>query len=374
MMRLIRMMKIRYWFLLLLTTFSSVLSQAQVTGGQSAMSFLSLPNAPHITALGGMNVAHPVTDISFAFQNPSLMRSGMHNQLALNYNSYYSDIKIMNLNYGYHAPKINTSFLFGIQYLDYGNFTQTDNIGNTLGDFKATDYVISIGASRAYQEHWRYGATLKWAKSNLFDKQASALLMDVGISYTDTTNLITLGAVAKNMGFFTQKYNPNQTAEPLPFDLQIGISKRFAHMPLRLMATAHHLYQWDIRYNNPNDIQSSVLFGSSDTTADNNSYFVDKLFRHLTMAAELSLSKRLSVTVAYNYLRRNELKIKDRPAMAGVSMGVDVYLNKFQIHFVRSFYHVAGAYNEIGINMAMNKLFDLGSLGDKSNWNADYGD
>ena len=98
-MRLIRMMKIRYWFLLLLTTFSSVLSQAQVTGGQSAMSFLSLPNAPHITALGGMNVAHPVADISFAFQNPSLMRAGMHNQLALNYNSYYSDIKIMNLNY-----------------------------------------------------------------------------------------------------------------------------------------------------------------------------------------------------------------------------------------------------------------------------------
>jgi hypothetical protein len=199
-----------------------------------------------------------------------------------------------------------------------------------------------------------------------------AALMDVGISYHDTTSLITIGAVAKNIGFMATKFNANNPAEPLPFDLQIGIYKRFEHMPLRLMATLHHLYEWDVRYNNPQDLQTGSLFGT-DTVTDNKSYFADKLFRHFIFAAELSLGKRASVNIGYNHLRRSELKIKDKPATAGFSFGIDLYLNKFQVHYARTFYHVAGAYNEIGLNFAMNKLLDLGKGGDKANWNADYG-
>lgn len=61
------------------------------------------------------------------------MRSGLHNQLQLNYNIYYADIKVMNLAYGYHAPKLNTSFVLGIQYLNYGSMDQTDPLGNVNG-------------------------------------------------------------------------------------------------------------------------------------------------------------------------------------------------------------------------------------------------
>ncbi|RYZ45292.1 MAG: type IX secretion system protein PorQ [Sphingobacteriales bacterium] len=348
-------------------------ASAQVTGGRFAMEFLRLPNAPHISALGGMNVANPQPDIAFAFQNPSLMRPGMHNQLGLNYNSFYAGIKVMNLNYGYHVDKLKTSFAFGVQYLNYGSFTQTDPLGNQFGSFEARDYAISLGASRQYRQNWRYGATLKLAQSSLFDKRATALLTDFGISYHDTSSLITFGAVAKNIGFMVRKYNPNALAEPLPFDLQIGISKKFKHMPLRLMATLHHLYEWDVRYNNPADLQTGGVFGATDSSADTKSYFADKLFRHFVFAAEFSLGKRLAVNVGYNHLRRGELSLKEKPALAGFAFGADIYLNKFQIHFARSFYHVAGAYNEIGINFAMNKLLNLGDGGDKVSWNADYG-
>jgi hypothetical protein len=100
---------------------------------------------------------------------------------------------------------------------------------------------------------------------------------------------------------------------------------------------------------------------------------VDKLFRHFIFSAELTLGKRVSVTAGYNHLRRSELSIKDKPAMAGFSFGASLYLNKFQVHYGRSFYHVAGAYNEIGINFAMNKLFNIGKTGEDISWNADYG-
>lgn len=362
------------WTGLLLLVFLFNSAGAQVTGGRFVMEFLRMPNSPHISALGGMNVANPEPDIALAFQNPSLMRPGLHNQLALGYNGYYAGINVMNLNYGYNVAKLNTAFLFGIQYLNYGSFEQTDNIGNQFGTFKASDYAITLGASRQYKERWRYGAALKWAHSSLYDKTAAAVLADIGVSYYDTASLITVGAVAKNIGFTVKRYNPDKSSEPLPFDLQLGLSKAFAHLPLRLMVTAHHLYEWDVRYNNPEDVESTSLFGTADTTQDNKSYFGDKLFRHLTFAAELTFGKRLAVTVGYNHLRRGELKIKDKPGLAGFSFGASVYLNKFQVHYARSYYHVAGAYNEIGLNFAMNKLFNIGKTGDKINWNADYGD
>src|SRR6476620_7704246 len=136
-------MRVIYCICSLLFAFTCQFAQAQVTGGQFAMEFLRLPNSPHISALGGINVANPEPDIAFAFQNPSFMRPGLHNQLSLSYNSYYAGIKIINLNYGYNVPKLNTSFALGVQYLNYGSFIQTDQLGNDQGNFNASDYAIT---------------------------------------------------------------------------------------------------------------------------------------------------------------------------------------------------------------------------------------
>lgn len=356
----------------LLFLLHSGIAGAQVTGGRHAMSFLRMANAPHVSALGGIQIASPQPDISFAIQNPALMRPSLHNELGLSYNSFYAGIQLMNLNYGYSVENIKTDFFLGVQYLNYGDFLETDAVGNSYGNFKARDYAITIGASREYKERWRYGMALKWAHSSLYDKTASALLTDVGVSYVDTANHIVIGLVAKNIGFMTKKYNPSNSAEPLPFDLQLGISKRLKHVPLRLMATVHHLYEWDIRYANPADREENGFFGTADST-DSKSYFADKLFRHFIFAAEFTFAKRLSVIVGYNHLRRGEMKLKDKPAMAGFSLGASLYLNKFQVHFARSYYHVSGPYNEIGLNFSLNKLFDIGKTGNRIGWNQVYG-
>lgn len=357
-----------------LTCFTALPAIAQVAGGQRAMEYLRLPNAPHITALGGMNVSNSDKDISFALQNPSLMRPGLHNNLGLNFNAYYSGVSIANLNYGYHIPKLETSFVLGVQYLNYGNFMQTDNLGNQMGEFRANDYAITIGASRQYLNKWRYGASLKWAQSTLFDKSAYAALADVGITYMDTASMITIGAVAKNMGVMLKKYNPNNPAEPLPFDLQLGITKRFRYVPLRLIATLHHLYEWDIRYDNPVDRENNNLFGNTDTTEKEKTYFTDKLFRHFIFGAEILIGKRLLVSASYNHMRRSELMIRDKTGMAGFAYGVGIDLNKFQVHFARSHYHIAGAYNEFGLNIALNKLVGIGKFGNKIHWSDTYPD
>ncbi len=349
------------------------LAFGQVTGGQFAFDFMELPNSPHVSALGGISVADPDRDISLVMQNPAMMRPGLHNELSLNYNSFYGNINMLNLQYGYHLPQLNTSFFLGIQYINYGSFTETDDVGNIYGDIHAVDYAVTLGAARKYGEHWRYGADLKFAHSVLATSIATAAMADIGVNYYDTSTLWDFGLAAKNMGSMITRYNNNNPLEPLPFDVQFGISKRFKHMPLRLFTTIHHLYEWDIRYNNPADNTASIL-GSSDTTKNNGNNFSDKLFRHFIFGAELSLGSRLLVTVSYNDLRRREMVITTKPGTAGFAFGLGINLNKFQVHYARSYYHIEGAYNEFGLTMALDKLYPRGKENKKTNWKNVYGD
>lgn len=351
-----------------------VTGRAQVNGGQYAFEFLRLSNSPHVSAMGGINVAHPGNDISLAFQNPSLMRAGLHNQLQLNYNGLYAGMSASNLLYGFHSAKINTSFFGGVQYMNYGTFKYTTATGVEEGDFKASDYAITMGAARSYGEHWRYGAALKMAHSSLYTTRATAAMMDVGVNYYDTASMWDIGIVAKNMGVMLDRYTAENPAEPIPFDLQLGVSKRFKHLPLRLFTTVHHLYEWNIRYDNPADIQTNTLVSTTDSTTKQKNYFTDKLFRHFIFGAQITLGKRISVTGAYNVLRRQEMALQTIKGVAGFSFGATVDLKKFVIQYGRSYYHISGPYNEIGITMRLNKLMGLGTTGERINWNADYPD
>jgi hypothetical protein len=198
-------------------------------------------------------------------------------------------------------------------------------------------------------------------------------MMDVGINYFDTASLWDIGAVAKNMGVMVKKYNSDNPAEPIPFDLQLGISKRFKHLPLRIFATIHHLYEWDVRYNNPDDVANTLLV-STDSSAKSKSYFTDKLFRHFIFGAEFKLGKRILLTGSYNLLHRKELAIQTRPGLAGFAFGVGVNLNKFQVHYAHTEYHIAGGSNEIAITMALNRLIGLGGAAEKRHWNTQYPD
>ncbi len=358
-----------------LCTLAASSSFGQVTGGQFAFDFLEMATSPHLSALGGVSVANPDRDISLAMQNPALMRPSLHNDLSLNYNAFYGDISISNLQYGYYIPRLNTAFFCGLQYINYGTIAQTDALGNVNGDFKAVDHAFTLGFSREYGEHWRYGASMKYAVSKLAGIYANAVLMDVGINYYDTANLLDFGATATNMGSMISLYNPGNSAEPLPFDLRLGVSKRFKHLPLRLFMTIHHLYEWDIRYNNPADLSTNSLLGTVDSSSLTKSYFSDKLFRHFIFGAELALSKALSFTVSYNTLRRKEMIITTKPGIAGFAFGLNLALKKFDVHYARSYFHVSGAYNEFGLTMSMNKLVKARPKADeKMHWNAEYTD
>jgi hypothetical protein len=347
--------------------------RAQVTGGQFAFEYLRLSNSPHVSAMGGISIANPDNDIAFTGQNPAMMRPGLHNQLDLDYNDYYAGIRVLNLQYGYYVPKVATAFFMGVQYLNYGSIQQTDNVGNTYGDFTPVDYAVTLGGARSYGEHWRYGADLKFAHSFLLTSTATALLADVGVNYYDSTLGLDFGATAKNMGTMIKEYTAGNS-EPLPFDLQLGASKTLKHVPLKLFVTLHHLYEWDIRYNNPSEISPTNVLGTPDTSTSKASYFGDKLFRHFIFGAELNIAKKLAFTVSYNDLQRRELALSSQPGLAGFAFGLGLHLQTLDLHYARTYYHIAGPYNEFGMTLPLNRLFGLGATGEKIRWNKEYED
>lgn len=347
-------------------------ARAQVTGGQHAFEYLRMSNSPHVSALGGYVPASPDRDVSLTLQNPALLNPAYHNQLALNYNIYYAGIGIANLQYAYHVEPLKTDFGLGIQYFNYGSFVNTDIQGNNLGDIGAYDYSINLSASRQYLERWRYGATLKWAQSSLGDRSAMAVLADVGVVYEDTANKWTIGIVAKNMGVMLKKYNPENQMEPMPFDLQIGVTKQLKNLPLRIYVVGHHLYEWDVRYNNPADKVNNSLIPDESDTATDKKYIVDKIFRHLNFGVELVLGKRVTLSAAYNHIRRSELGVQDAKGLAGFSFGAGIDLNKLQVRYARSYIASAGAYNELGLSFQLNKFFNIGKKTEPWGWNKTY--
>jgi hypothetical protein len=336
---------------------------AQTLGGNTVFNFLKLPATTELTALGGVNTSYISNDVGLAFNNPSLLKPSMHTQLNAVFNGYFNGITAYHLSFGYHNEKLNTNFLWGIHYLNYGNVQETDASGNIFGRFRPTDWVMQVSASRSYLEKWNYGATLKFISSNYGQFRSNGIAMDVGLLYHDTSSLFSASLLAKNMGTQLKVYDGTEP-DDLPFDLQLGVSKRLENSPFGFSLTAHHLHMFDIRYNDVDFNETNGIANGSDKK-----FTFDKLFRHVVLATNIYLGDKVEVTAAYNYLRRKELNIGNAGnGLNGFSMGAALLLAKLQVRYARAQYQRNMAYNQFGLSMTLNQYFGLGKFGKKIGW------
>lgn len=333
---------------------------AQTIGGNTVFNFLNLPNTPQLTALGSINTSQVSNDVGLAFNNPALLQPSMHSQMNAVFNGFYSGISSYHLSLGYHSQKLNTNFLWGVNYLNYGSTQQTDAAGNLLGTFRPTDWVMQVSASRSYLDKWNYGASLKFISSNYGQYRSNGVAVDVGVLYHDTASLFSASLLARNMGTQLKKYDGTDPGD-LPFDLQVGITKRLANAPFGFSVTAHHLHRFDIAYKD-------TLF-NNENGFENGGGTADKLFRHFVFATTVYLGDKVEVTAGYNHLRRQELNIgKGGNGLNGFSLGAALILDKLQVRYSRAHYQNNSGYNQFGLNMVLNKYFGLGKWGEKIGW------
>ncbi len=87
-------------------------------------------------------------DINLVFHNPALLTPGMHSHLTLNYVNYFAGVNFGYASYGHHKEGWGT-FAAGIHYVNYGTFDQTDEFGQVLGTFRASEYALNLVYSRS---------------------------------------------------------------------------------------------------------------------------------------------------------------------------------------------------------------------------------
>ncbi|MCB0544012.1 MAG: type IX secretion system protein PorQ [Saprospiraceae bacterium] len=330
----------------------------QVNGGQQVFQFMTLSPSARITALGGMQIAVKDADLGFAAVNPAALNPMMDGRLVFQHNFFLSDVQHGYVAYAHDLPKQGFTLQAGLQYLNYGDIKRADEYGNVIGTVPASETAFTLGGARALSDRFSMGLNLRLGLSTLDTYKASALAADAGVMYADTARRFTAAIVIRNAG--TQMSAYNEIREDIPFDLQIGISKRLKYLPFRFSIVAHHLHQWDIRYDDPDLQDDDILqIGDGESSGNSGNGGVDNFFRHLVFNGEFLLGRNESFQLrfGYNHLRKKELSVRNYRSLAGFSGGVGIKISRFRIDLGYASYHLAGGVLHLGIGTNLKEFF-----------------
>jgi len=325
-------------------------------GGRYAYEFLNLPASARLTALGGYLIGVADEDINLAASNPVLLNKQMHNRISFSHNFHFSNIQNGYVVYGRHFEKWNVSTYFGVQYMDYGNFTYSDILGNQQGEFSVKETAFTLGASKKVADRLSLGTNIKGVFSNLEAYSSIGLLADIGLSYFKDSTDQMVSIVIKNIGYELTSYTGTRFGTP--FDIQIGFSKKLKYLPFRFSIIAHQLHRSNIRYDDPNSNAVTDIFGEP-VTQSKLSQSIDNVFRHLIFNGEFLLGKNqnLKLRAGYNHLRRKELSLTTFRSLAGFSLGLGLKIRSFKLDYGLGYYHSAGATNHITISTNLGDFF-----------------
>ncbi|MCB9281243.1 MAG: type IX secretion system protein PorQ [Lewinellaceae bacterium] len=335
--------------LLALSLSAASLLNAQL-GGRKVYAFLDLPVSARITALGGSLISVQDDDANLAYANPALLNPSMHQQIGFNYNFLVDGVGSGYASYAHAVEKWRTTFHGGIQFANYGTFDLTDEFGANQGIFKAADYAVVLGAGFQAYDRLTVGANLKWVTSRLESYNSMGLLADLAFTYRDTAKNLTFSLVMHHIGGQLTAYREGNF-EPVPFEMQLGLSKKLEHLPFRFSIIYHHFDQWSIRYDDPSAEDETIFFGDVQTEQSPTAKFFDNFFRHFIFSGEFLLGKRenFRLRFGYNHLMRKELSIENLRSLAGFTFGAGIKVNRFRIDFGRTNYHLAGGATQLSI-------------------------
>lgn len=332
--------------------FISILAFSQA--GNTIYSFLDLPVSSRIAALGGTNVSLRDNDINFAFRNPAMLTRETHNSLGVNMANYLADIQFGSAMYARNFSDKNY-FALGVQYVDFGVFDGRDEINAETGTFTAKDMSLSIIYARPLTEKITAGVTLKPIFSVYEAYTSIGIAADAGINYNDSANYFSAGLVFRNMGRQIKGYYSNedgQHLENLPFNIELGVTKKLSHAPFRFSLTLHNLQQWNLNYSSTN--QTVTDFESTTDTDEIST--VDMAFRHTIYGIEFIPGKSFYLAASYNHRRHQELKMSGFKSMTGFSFGGGIKLYKFQVGFGMSQFQVGNYAYQFSLSTSLNEF------------------
>lgn len=320
---------------------------AQIGGSQSLDFTNTAVNASNF-ALGGVDASHRSIDNNHFWQNPASLDTTFNNFISYNYNENIADVQNHTVSYTLSREKLG-NFALGISYWNYGEMEETDENGNEIGDFRASDMIINLGYARRF-ENFSYGLNLKLANSSIASFNSTALLFDLGGQFIHPEEDFVVGMVFRNIGLPLSNFTSDSEFN-LPFDLRVGGSFKPKHMPLRFSMSLHRLYRYDIVYDDPNTFSG---FDENGEPIRDKPSALDKASRHLVVGTELLIAKGFNIQAGYNFMRRTELQIAERKGLVGFSFGMLLKVRSLQFALARSVDHISGATTKLTLTSDLN--------------------
>ncbi len=282
---------------------------------RTGYNFLRLPVSAHAAALGGDNISIIEDDESMIFNNPALLSSVSDKTINLNYMNYMSGANTASASFN-RIIKERASVAASAQFIDYGKMKETDENNIQTGEFSAKDISIAGYFSYMLTDRLAGGITAKFITSYIGDYNSIAMGVDLGLNYYDPEKEWSVSLVAKNLGGQMKAYDDQY--DRMPIDIQLGASKRFAHMPFRISATLVDLNHLDYKFIN-----------------------------HLVAGVDIIISPTIWVGAGYNFRRANEMKITETDGesshAAGLSFGAGINLERFKLNLAYGKYHVSSS-------------------------------
>lgn len=298
----------------------SIISQAQES--QTEYNFLRLPISAHAAALGGDNITIIEDDASLMFSNPALASSVSDMTIGLSYMNYMKGANYMGASFT-KAMNDKSTLAGGILYMNYGKMKEVDENNVQTGEFSASEIAVEAIFSYELARNLVGGITGKFITSYIGSYNSIAVGVDLGLNWYDPERQWSVSAVAKNLGGQVKAYDDN--FGKMPFDLQLGVSKTFAALPVRVSATLVDLTHFNYRFIN-----------------------------HLNLGAEVLLSESLWIGGGYNFRRANDMTIgvgdDESSHGAGFSFGGGINLERFKLNVSYGKYHASS--NSLMVNLA----------------------
>lgn len=304
------MKKVVFFALFLALTASLKAQESETT-----CNFLRLPMSAHVSSLGGDNISIPDDDASLLFHNPALISNVTDKSLALSYMNYMEGVNVGGATF---VKAWGERATWGVQamYIDYGEMKQTTADNVQIGEVSAKEVMVGATLSYLLTDRIAGGVSTKLISSHIAGYSALAVGVDLGLNYYDDETLLSVAAVARNLGGQVKAFEDE--FEKLPFDLQLGVSKQLVGAPLRFSATMTRLNSWD-----------------------------DRFINHLVVGADLLLSQQIFLAAGYNFRKADEMKISDGEGEsshgAALSLGAGLQLERFKLQVAYANYHVSTA-------------------------------
>lgn len=315
-------------------------------GGETTYQFLNLVSSPRQAALGGKVLTNVDYDVTQALFNPATINQDMDNQLAVNYVSYLGGIGYGSASYAYTIDRRTQTFHAGITYINYGDFEGYDENGNQTGTFTGNEAALSLGyALQLGYSDFYFGGNLKLITSKLEQYSSFGVATDLGLLYVNDGIDFNAALVVRNFGTQITTYAGQN--EPLPFEVDFGMSQRLENVPIRWHVTLENLQEWPIARPNPAR-ETSDLGGNQSSEKIG---FLGQVIRHTILGAELFPEKGFNIRLGYNFRRGEELRINEQRNFSGISAGFSIKLNKMRFSYTHAKYTSAANSNFFGLQI-----------------------